>query len=175
MTQARKARPDSRAPGRPGGSWAGLRGVLLLVALVGFALPGRADEVDARPGPAPPTDPVALDSLLKLPDGFGEKVEVRQGATRLQWSERFGRVRTDLEEARQKLAEAEKELDSASGTSSAWQVSAPGAAAPEASPLSFRLRQAVKTQRNAIEDAERRLRALDVEADLAGVPQEWRH
>ena len=40
--------------------------------------------------------------------------------------------------------------------------------------MSFRLRQQVKDQRAEIVASERRLRALEVEADLAQVPSDWR-
>lgn len=142
--------------------------VIIAVALA----PGTAlgAEVDTPPA----AEPVGLDSLLKLPAGYGDDVETRQGATRREWRERFDRVRTELALAREKLAQTEKELDSVSGQSSTWQVSAPGAATSENSPLSFRLRQDVKNRRAEIKDAERRLRALDVEADLAKVPTDWR-
>ena len=87
-----------------------------------------------------------------------------------------GRARPALLGARSwtELAQIEEELDSASESSSAWQVSAPGSDSPETSPLSFRLRQQVKDQRAEILASERQLRALEVEADLAAVPPGWR-
>lgn len=172
----------------------GLLGALALVVATVVVASASAEEIDAvPPAPAPATataparepaparapDPrpeneIDLDTLLKLPAGFGEKVETRQGATRLQWRDRFAQVRGELATSRKELARVEKELDLASETSSAWQVSAPGATSPENSPLSFKLRQEVKDLRNEILDGERRLRALAVEADLANVPLEWR-
>lgn len=56
----------------------------------------------------------------------------------------------------------------------AWQMSAPGApAGSETSPMSFRLRQELRRQRDELASAERRLTELEVEANLAGVPEEW--
>ena len=45
---------------------------------------------------------------------------------------------------------------------------------PSASPLSFKLRQKLKEDRESLEEAERALRELRIEADLAGVPLDWR-
>ena len=135
---------------------------------------GGGDEVDARPPPSQGDAPVDLDRLLRLPEGFGSEIERRAGATPGEWRARFETARSDVEEARRELARLEKELDSTSESSSSWQISAPGADNPETSPLSFRLRQDVKDQRGEIDASERRLRALDVEADLADVPADWR-
>ena len=53
-------------------------------------------------------------------------------------------------------------------------MSAPGAqAGAENSPVSFRLRQELRKQRDELAAAERRLNELEVEANLAGVPAEW--
>ncbi len=134
----------------------------------------RAGEVDARPEPATEVVPVELERLLQLPDGFGSGPQTRGGGTARKWRTRFQRVREDLAVARAELAEVERQLDSAAESSSAWQVSAPGSDSPETSPLSFRLRQQVKDQRSQIEASQRRLRALQVEADLAQVPSDWR-
>jgi hypothetical protein len=117
---------------------------------------------------------VELERLLQLPDGFGADVQTRGGATAGKWRARFQRVREEIDTARSELAQVEQQLDSASKSSSAWQVSAPGSDSPETSPLSFRLRQQVKDQRAEIVASERRLRALEVEADLAQVPSDWR-
>lgn len=121
----------------------------------------------------PPPD-VPLDDLLRLPDGFGAGSDRRGGATRPEWLERFSVARADFEEAKQKLTELDAELDKVSASSSSWQVSAPGGSDPQTSPLSLRLRQDIKAQRERIDEAERALRALHVEADLAAVPTDWR-
>jgi hypothetical protein len=172
-----RSRGTNQGAARFGAHWAA-RGALLGLAcsllLALSSAPVRAEEVDARPGVDPSAPTVDLDNLLKLPEGFGAEVETRQGATKVAWLGRFERARKDLDEARVALARVERELESASGSSSSWQVSAPGASNAENSPLSFKLRQDVKEQRALITDAERRLRALEVEADLASVPRDWR-
>jgi hypothetical protein len=42
------------------------------------------------------------------------------------------------------------------------------------SPLSFRLRQELLRNREGLDSAERALKELRIEADLAGVPVDWR-
>jgi hypothetical protein len=135
---------------------------------------GPEREIDARPPPDTAAAPVELERLLQLPDGFGADVQTRGGATADKWRSRFRRAREEIETARSELARVEKELDSASESSSAWQVSAPGSDSPETSPLSFRLRQQVKDQRTKIAASERQLRALEIDADLSQVPSDWR-
>ena len=92
-----------------------------------------------------------------------------------EWEARFETVRLDLVAARTALDAAQKELASASGDSSQWSVAAPGTSPnPENTPLSYKLRQDIRRHREAIERAEKKLRSLEIEADLAEVPQEWR-
>ncbi len=137
---------------------------------------GRVQETQDAPPPRSdePAPDVDLDRLLRLPHSFESDVDRRGGATVSEWRARFESARTDLAEARKRLAKAEAELEKTSGTSSAWQVSAPGSSDPQTSPLSIRLREEIRSEREAIDGAERRLRALDVQADLAAVPPEWR-
>lgn len=131
--------------------------------------------VDASPDAAPSNAPVvALDQLLRLPNSFEADVDRRRGATASEWRSRFADVRAQIQEAKLQLARTQKELDQASDSSSAWQVSAPGSNDPQASPLSLRLRQDIRDRRAQVEETERRLRALEVEADLAAVPEAWR-
>jgi hypothetical protein len=63
------------------------------------------------------------------------------------------------------------------GGSSQWSVAPPGTTGPSntsTSPLSFRLRQQLRGDRDSIESAEKAMRELRIEADLAGVPENWR-
>ena len=41
--------------------------------------------------------------------------------------------------------------------------------------MSFKLREELRRGREVLKESERRQRALIVEADLAGVPENWRH
>jgi hypothetical protein len=50
-----------------------------------------------------------------------------------------------------------------------------GTAAPtNEAPVSYALRQRINREEAALKDAERRLLDLEVEANLDGVPEEWR-
>ena len=76
--------------------------------------------------------------------------------------------------AQQALDKAQQEMGRAADGSNAWQMSAPGAqAGGETSPVSFKLRQEIRHQREELASAQKRLSELEVEAKLAGVPDEW--
>ena len=92
-----------------------------------------------------------------------------------QWWSRFETARLDLRSARTALEKAQRELGEVATDSSQWSVAAPGTTPnPENTPLSYKLRQEIRRQRDVIERAERKLRALEIEADLAEVPAQWR-
>lgn len=148
-------------------------GALLLGFAIGAPLGGRAQESSPEPAQAPA---VELDRLLKLPDARSLEAPVRRGgATRREWQARFQTALDELEQARSALASAQHELEELAGQSEQWQIGAPGAdpGAAANSPLSYRLRQEIRRQREEVERSERRLRELEVEARLAGVPEEW--
>ena len=148
-------------------------GSRVLVAGASAALMAGAGWVaaaDERPA-------VDLDRLLRLPPS-GQALQQNPrpgGATRSQWRARFSDARADLEDARTALAVAQKELEELAGDSSTWQMAIPGASAnsSENSPISFRLIQEIRRQREEVEHGQSRLRELGVEANLAGVPEEW--
>jgi hypothetical protein len=120
---------------------------------------------------------VSLDRLLKLPDGFGTESERRAGATASEWRSRFEATERAVTDARDALARAQAELEAAAGESGDWQLTPPGASGPprtDESTVSFRLRQEVRRRREQLEQAERSSRQLEIEADLAGVPEDWR-
>lgn len=155
------------------------------IALLSFALclpllgnaqsePAAASEAGTAAN-ANSTPKVDLGRLLKLPDSYGKPVESRRGMGQAEWEARFERVRTDLVEARNALEVAQTELGNAAGDSSQWSVAAPGTTPnPENTPLSYKLRQEIRRHRESIEGAEKQLRGLEIEADLAEVPVEWR-
>lgn len=136
--------------------------------------PDRPDSRGEGPG---------IDSLLQLPSGFmSERSRPVAGAGENEWRRRFDRSVTELAAAKRKLDKTKGELDEVaeSGGANQWSVAPPGGAgggsgaSPASSPLSFKLRQQLKDDRAAVEQAERALRELRIEADLAGVPQSWR-
>ncbi|HEB90535.1 MAG TPA: hypothetical protein ENI85_13270 [Deltaproteobacteria bacterium] len=132
-----------------------------------------------RKGAEPRGKAADLDSLLRLPNDFlgGQKVETVAGASRTEWHRRFVKAVSELTRAREALEKTKRELDGVaeSGGSSQWSIAPPGGeSAPTASPLSFKLRQQLRGDRERIEQAEKALRSLRIEADLAGVPESWR-
>lgn len=139
----------------------------------------------ATPPPRGESDSVGIESLLQLPDGFiTNSPRSVAGASEAEWRRRFKKADSALTEARTSLAKTKRELDSAAvgGGSSQWSVAPPGGGGngggggPNAStsPLSFRLRQQVREDRERIESTEKAMRELRIEADLAGVPESWR-
>lgn len=145
--------------------------------------PGTATESIEIPGrastPQPGSGEPGLDDLLRLPSGFEAKEPGRPvaGASEEEWRRRFARAEKAIGEAQATLAETKRELDGLAGTggSSQWSVAPPGASEQQStSPLSFKLRQELARNREALDEAQRALRELRIEADLAGVPAEWR-
>jgi hypothetical protein len=135
-------------------------------------------EAAAEPAPdpqAPPApEPVGLDRLLKLPAGseYGSG-ERRGGRSRGQWAARFGGLRRALAQERRGLESAQQERDRIAGSADQWLLGPPGATRENA-PLDFRLRQEIARHRDEIDRLEQDLRELEVEADLANVPPDWR-
>jgi hypothetical protein len=147
-----------------------------------------ADEPELRierrsPKGRPAGEGPGLDALLQLPSGFKtDQPDAVAGAGELEWRRRFRKAEDALAEARTSLAATKRELDEAAGGggSSQWSIAPPGAGtgggetSAANSPLSFKLRQQLRDDRERIEKAEKDLRELRIEADLAGVPQSWR-
>ena len=133
-------------------------------------------------GPAP-GDGVSgpgLDALLHVPsDYLAPRGRTVGGVGEQEWRRRFAQAHKQLRGAQSALDEIKQSLGEASegGGSSQWAVAPPGvsnAGGPTNSPLSFRLRQELLRKREDLEAAERSLRDLRIEADLVGVPVDWR-
>ncbi|HVH20778.1 MAG TPA: hypothetical protein VNF72_20995 [Myxococcota bacterium] len=146
---------------------------------VTLALLAGAAQADPAPTPQGSTTgkapAVGLDSLLKLPPSGASPGEARAGGvTRQEWEQRFAIARGDVAAAQGAIDKAQQELGTLAKGTENWQMSAPGAQAnAENSPMSYRLRQELRKQREELSAAERRLTDLEVEANLAGVPEEW--
>jgi hypothetical protein len=142
---------------------------LSLGLLAGASLAG------ADPAAEPPGN-VGLDQLLKLPGGLEFDVERRGGLTRSEWITRFDEARKSLESAREGLADAQERLSRVAGRKDNWNMAPPGlpVEAAESGGDTYRLRDEVRRRRGEIERAEARLRELDIEASLAGLPASWR-
>jgi predicted outer membrane protein len=149
-----------------------------LVAVALIAVAAQADPTGEAPTPPKNGAPdVGLDSLLRLPPTVSPATEPRAGgATKPEWQQRFAAARGDVEAAHQAIDKAQDELGKLARGTDSWQMSAPGAQAgtqTETSPMSYKLRQELRNQREELANAERRLTDLEVEANLAGVPEEW--
>ncbi|HVP28004.1 MAG TPA: hypothetical protein VMW35_02435 [Myxococcota bacterium] len=171
----------------PGAFRSGLSGLGFLVWSVAAACgPARAAE-PAAPAPAKAESAtgaatsetgqgVDLDRLLKLPSSGDYGMEKRGGATRAEWRSRFREARGDVDKSKKKLGTLQDKLDQAASESdSPWRFVPPGAsAAPSDNTENFSLTEAIRREKSELQRAEKRLRDLDVEANLAGVPADWR-
>jgi len=137
--------------------------------------PSEAATGEGTTASGSPKPQVDLGRLLKLPDSYNQPLESRRGKGQADWQRRFETVRLDLLSAEVALGKAKTELGEAATDSSQWAVAAPGTAPnPENTPLSYKLRQEIRRQRENLKRAERQLRSLEIEADLAEVPLSWR-
>jgi len=145
---------------------------LLGAALVLGATAAPGEEPGAgRPSAAP----TALDRLLKLPESQTYGVDRRGGLSRGEWRTRFVEVRGSLDTERKALAAAQGRLDEVAGSASNWQMAPiPGMEASPDAPLDYQLRLQIRRHKSEIDRLEKKLRELEIEANLAGVPEEWR-
>ena len=128
-----------------------MRRVILVVAVVACFLIvsvaglGIADEVSPAGVP-----PVELDKLMKPPDAYIDSPPNRQakrGSDEQEWRYRFVAAEHSLLQAKQDLAYARTHQKG----------------------------EAVLEKKKAVEEAKRARRRLAAEADLAAVPEGWRH
>ncbi len=139
-------------------------------------LPELTKPVEPEPRHSGAGAEVGLDRLLKLPSSMKFEGERRAGATADEWRSRFEQSRLEVETAHQELERAKSELDAIADGSGGgqWQVAPPGSNQTQVSPLSFKLREEIRRGRERLSEAERELRDLRIEADLARVPESWR-
>lgn len=140
--------------------------------------------VTGRPGPKTAEGSAGgrpgLDALLHLPSGYLGNGGSRPvaGASEPEWRRRFRTAEEELGEAERALASTRQELDGVAeeGGANQWAVAPPGSGSSgsSVSPLSFKLRQALVRDRERVEGAQKAMRELRIEADLAGVPENWR-
>ena len=97
-------------------------------------------------------------------------------ATKSQWRARFASARAEHEAAQAGLEAAQKKLGTVAEGSEAWQMAPPGVGigGPLGSPVDYQLKQELRRQREDLTRSEKNLRELTIEADLAGVPADWR-
>jgi hypothetical protein len=146
---------------------AALGALWLVVPLMGTA----ADDAEVD---SPPKS-VTLDRLLTLPARPLTESGQRGGLTRGEWSGRFADAEAAVETAKAELDASLEKTAEVVGKAGNWNVAAPGgqAAANDDAPANYGLKQEVQRKREGVARAERALRDLGVEANLAGVPKEW--
>ena len=142
-----------------------------------FALGASAEDPPIRDTP-PMVIP--LDQLLKLPASAPTDAQIARkgGDTKPKWQARFRSAHKDVAEADRELQEVRDELEELAADGSAWKMSAPGIGSvedPTNTPMNYQLSRRLKTKREESLRTRQALRDLEVEANLAGVPEEWRH
>ena len=118
-----------------------------------------------------------LERLFELPSGFETRpVERRSGKDEATWRRRFADARSAISSSESALAASKRELADLAEDSNAWTL-APPVGVPAQShdaPLSYQLRQKIRRQEGEVASAKEQLLNLEVEANLKGVPDEWR-
>ena len=169
----------------------GFRAAVYLLAF-GISLIGDPEAVlatepwqESVPSPIDPQTPAAapsqgepavqIDQLLKLPTSYRVDDVRKGGATRVEWRARFDEARMNLAAMEKKLAKVRAEMGEIAGSSSQWQMAPPGADVKNSdNPTNFRLTQELRRGREDVKHAEKKLTDLDIEANLASVPEDWR-
>ena len=153
------------------GPWTG--GLAALALALGHAVAAADAEPETKASPPPA---VELDRLLKLPPS-DEIPRVQIGsATKNQWRARFASARAEHDAALASLEAVQKKLGTVAEETDSWQIAPPGSGVKGASdaPVDYQLKQEMRRQREDLTRSEKNLRELTIEADLAGVPADWR-
>ena len=122
---------------------------------------------------------IGLDKLLKIPPTVSFEPTTHGHSTRAEWRARFDEADGDLAKARAELAETQAKLAEVGSASSAWVMGAPGLSSIDRdvaveAPLDQSLSKEMKSRRAEVERARHRRAELEVEANLAEVPDDWR-
>jgi len=123
--------------------------------------------------------PVALDDLLQLPTSLDLEPASRGRYSKAEWRERFDEARAELADAKAALAETQQKIADLSGDTPAWKVATPGLGGvspgpADETPLDLGLSAEMRRNREEVARCERRLTELEIEANLASVPADWR-
>ncbi|HTO07796.1 MAG TPA: hypothetical protein VMR86_12160 [Myxococcota bacterium] len=125
---------------------------------------------DQPPDAAPPKS-LTLDRLLHPPAvGMQPTGKTYGGRDMRGWKEEFRKARQEVSDLEGKVEAGQEHLRSASAGE--WNYSPAGGEITD--PEVLKLRAQLKRDRQSLEASRQRLRDLDVEASLAGVPEDWR-
>lgn len=132
------------------------------------------DSGSATPAPRKPS--IGLDSLLRPRTGTYEPIPVQPsdehgGRGEAEWRKLFSEAHSEEGELEIRVSEAQEKVRASSGQE--WGYTPAGTGMPT-DPEMLKLRAELKRDRQSLEAARTRLRDLDVEASLAGVPDSWR-
>jgi hypothetical protein len=149
--------------------------VLLAVPVVSWAQTAPRPGDATPPGPAPqhvPSKPLELDRLLRPPGAvLAPSSEPSYGGRdRAEWQDQFINARAEVVDLEGKVEAIQNRLRQV--TAGDWNYSPSGGEA--ADPEVMKLRAQLRRDRQSLEASRQRLRDLQVEASLAGVPEEWR-
>ncbi|MFQ5514775.1 MAG: hypothetical protein ACE5FG_10070 [Myxococcota bacterium] len=146
---------------------------LLLVPWLAIAETGTEEGNAVPEGIASPPRsraPLELDRLLRPPKLKTRAPERLGGKDREQWGREFSEARSEIRALEERISESQQRIREASGGD--WSFSPTGGGAPIA-PEVLQLRAELRRDRQSLGAARQRLRDLEVEASLAGVPDSW--
>jgi hypothetical protein len=154
------------------------RGLLALVfascavAASVWADPANDDGVAPAPAQGAASDkPIDLDRLLHPPAGaLQPNGKTYGGRDQKGWLGEFKRARQEVSDLEGKIEAEQEKLRNVS--SNEWNYAPGGGEVTD--PEVLKLRATLRRDRQSLEASRQRLRDLDVEASLAGVPEEWR-
>lgn len=129
-----------------------------------------ADEPTATAPAHPPR--IDIDRLFDVPESALPSRPIRRGGRdREGWQDAFERARNDVSVLETRIDEIEAKLHAFVQPDNQYS---PLGGAARSDPQVTKLRQQLDRDRQSLETARRRLRDLDIEAALAGVPSDWR-
>ena len=149
--------------------------------------PGGADKSQGGEGEAsaPRKPSIGIDSLLRprsmTPSSGSAPApaaapteELHGGRNREAWAKAFIDARAEVREIETRLEKSRKKVREASSSSGAYQYSPIGGTeSTSTDPEVLKARAQAGRDKKELEAAQTRLRDLQVEASLAGVPEEW--
>ena len=156
--------------------------IWIAAALLALGVPqtGSAAQEGAAEEPASGGSPpeLGLGDLLRPRQGFEPSAprtssQLKGGKDELSWREAFDQARSEVTALEGRVASKQAELRSLSGDAGEYSFS-PIQGGEHTDPEVQRLRSQLKRDRQSLETARSRLRDLEVEASLAGVPDAWR-